>query len=51
MGEDGVGAFGRDGRRQGLAITPFPEYQENDGHGWPGPAIVQQRYRLPKRPK
>lgn len=44
----GVGAFGPDGKRQGLAITPFAGYQDNDGYGWPGTELVRQRYPLLK---
>lgn len=49
--EVGVGAFGPDGRRHGLEIAPFSGYQENDGYGWPGTKLVQQRYPLTKRSK
>jgi hypothetical protein len=42
----GVGAFGPDGTRLGMEITPFPGYDVNDGYGWPGPEIVRKRYPL-----
>ncbi|MCP4782663.1 MAG: hypothetical protein GY903_27170 [Fuerstiella sp.] len=49
---DGViGAMDCDGNRQGLEILPFADYEENDGYGWAGPVIVQQRYPLPNAEK
>lgn len=46
MGGDCAGAFGPDGKRLGLALLPFDDYEENDGYGWAGPPMIQRRYPI-----
>ncbi|MCK5269798.1 MAG: hypothetical protein KAJ46_03400 [Sedimentisphaerales bacterium] len=45
---DNRGAFDADGNRLGMEIVPFAGYSENDGYGWEGPPIVQERYPINK---
>lgn len=40
-----IGAFDCMGR-QFKTFVPFKNYKDNGGYGWPGPLIVQQRYRI-----
>jgi hypothetical protein len=46
-GADTPGAFDCDGNHLGGLMAPFTDYAENDGFGWLGPAIIQERYPLP----
>ncbi len=49
--EDTPGAFDKDGKRIGTEFKPFAELEENNGYGWEGPLIVQERYPLPVNTK
>jgi hypothetical protein len=49
-GPDTPGAFDCEGNLLGGRIEPFSDFGENDGFGWPGPAIIQERYPLPNAP-
>ncbi|MCA9709292.1 MAG: hypothetical protein KDK70_25845, partial [Myxococcales bacterium] len=42
--DDPAGARGCDGEALGGAVEALEGYLEDDGHGWPGPLIVRQRY-------
>lgn len=47
LGGAPAGAFDSAGNRQGMTLKPFSGLAENNGYGWQGPLIIQQRYPLP----
>lgn len=51
MGGNCAGAFTSDGKRLGLELLPFDDYEENGGYGWAGPPLIQHRYPVPRAHK
>ncbi|MBW2523731.1 MAG: right-handed parallel beta-helix repeat-containing protein, partial [Deltaproteobacteria bacterium] len=45
QGDDTPGAFDCDGNRLGIVFEPHADL-DNDGYGWEGPLIMQQRYPM-----